>query len=136
MRRLSPTTLDFGFRVAVTIKGIDGILEVLGGVALLILPRAWLMDLIQHFDPQLGQQVWLLAVLYLLINGVVKLAVVTALLTRRYWLYPYAILVLVAFTAYQGYLTATRHSWLTAILGLLDAIVAVLTYWEYRRHQP
>jgi uncharacterized membrane protein len=71
-------------------------------------------------------------VLYLGLHGVVKLALVAALL--RHWLpaYPVAVVVLAAFVAYEVYRAVHTGSVLLPFLAALDVLVIVLVIREYR----
>jgi uncharacterized membrane protein len=71
-------------------------------------------------------------VLYLGLHGVVKIALVVALL--RHWLpaYPVAVAVLAAFVAYEIYRAVHTGSVLLPFLAALDVVVIVLIIREYR----
>jgi uncharacterized membrane protein len=71
-------------------------------------------------------------VLYLGLHGVVKIALVVALL--RHWLpaYPVAVAVLAAFVAYEIYRAVRTGSVLLPFLAALDVVVIVLIIREYR----
>ena len=140
------------FLLGVWLKALDGALELLGGVALLTVSPAFILQSVQILtqdeiveDPHdlVANALLRLAAglsmarqhfmaLYLLVHGVVKIALVWALLKRVLMAYPLAILVFATFVAYQLY----RYT-LTGGLGLLmiaalDAVVIALVYLEYR----
>jgi len=76
---------------------------------------------------------------YLLSHGVVKLALVAALLMRKFWAYPTAIVVFGLFIAYQLYRYTQTHGIGLLLLTALDLFVVGLTWHEYglmRRHLP
>lgn len=140
------------FDIGVVFKGIDGVLEILGGLFLLLVPLEdvkrfliWVTGKELNEDPhdfiathlvRLAQTLsvsgYRLTIFYLLIHGFVKVFLVYMLLRRKLWAYPVAIVVFVAFGVYQIYQYSYSHSILIMGLTVLDAIVVVLTVWEYR----
>jgi uncharacterized membrane protein len=152
---LSQTWLDRWFWLAVAIKGLDGLVETIGGIALLLIPTHSIHALIdslakidivasndvvargiRSFNHDLTAGSVLFVALYLLVHGLVKLGLVAALLSRRYILYPYAIVILIGFTIFQIYQLFTTFSWGIVVLTVLDVLVVWLTIMEYQRHRP
>lgn len=140
------------FLIGVLIKAIDGVLEVLGGLFLLFVGPAhlhrWLADLTQHElseDPndlvarfllgvqaQLTEQTRIFATIYLIVHGLIKIGLVIAMLRRRLWAFPTAIVIFALFIIYQVYrYTITGGVWLL-VLSAIDLIVIVLVWLEYR----
>jgi uncharacterized membrane protein len=124
MRRIRYAQLrEFLFRAGVMLKGLDGALEIAGGVALwLIQPRIlvrWVgmltqdeiaedphdlvANFLRHAASRLSVSGEHFMALYLLGHGVVKLFVVGALLRDKLWGYPLAITVFGGFILYQIY---------------------------------
>jgi uncharacterized membrane protein len=140
------------FRFALLLKGLDGAAELLGALVLLVVPAAAVHQLVADVLARdlLGPPDGFLArhlvagtaefasgnrtfvVLYLGLHGVVKIALVVALL--RHWLpaYPVAVAVLGAFVAYEIYRAVRTGSVLLPFLAALDVVVIVLTIREYR----
>lgn len=141
------------FQVGVVLKGIDGMLELAGAALLVAIPprrfaRAVSL-LTQHElseDPHdfiarhlvraaahlsVGMQTF--AWVYLFIHGVVKVALVWALLRRRLWAYPVAIAIFFAFGAYQLYRYSLSHSTAMLVLTAIDVFVILLTWVEWGR---
>jgi uncharacterized membrane protein len=151
----SRSLVDKLFRIGVALKGVDGLLEVTSGLALLVFPvarlQAWVATIAQyeigedkhaliatfilHLDNKINPHIQLFAVIYLLAHGSIKLFLVVALLKQRYRLYPYAIAFLVIFIVYQAYLISINRSITLALLTLFDCSIATLTYIEWRRHR-
>ncbi len=147
-----PRSLDAVFRVSVALKGIDGALEVLGGLALLLVSpdaiHSLARTLTQHElsqDPHdfiarhvlqtaggvtRGTAVY--AGVYLLSHGVAKVVLVVAVLREQLWAYPAMIALLCAFIAYQLYRLAVSFTIGLALLTAFDAFVVALTWREYR----
>jgi uncharacterized membrane protein len=151
-----PRSLDRVFRISVTLKGIDGALEVAGGLLLLILSPATIntavRTLTQHElseDPHdfvarhllhasggLTHGTTIYAGIYLLSHGLAKVAVVIAVLQDRLWAYPAMIALLAAFIVYQLYRLAVRFTIGLALLTIFDAFVVWLTWREYQTKRP
>ena len=72
------------------------------------------------------------AVVYLALHGVVKLALVVALLRRWQPAYPVAALVLGVFVAYELYRATRTGSVLLPLLAALDLAIIWLIVREYR----
>ena len=69
---------------------------------------------------------------YLASHGAVKLALIVALLQKRLWAYPVAIAVFGAFIMYQVYRYTVTHSLSLMLLTIVDLVVIILTWHEYR----
>ncbi len=141
------------FDISVITKGIDGVLECIGGVLLFFLST----DQMQHIarvltlhelseDPHdivanyllrsslnITNSIKMFSAAYLLWHGVVKVCLVTALLLKQRWAYPSAIIAFFIFLVYQLYRYSHTHSLGLLILSLIDALLIVLTLLEYRR---
>lgn len=143
---------DF-FLVGIILKGINAIIELLGGLLLYFLSNQKIVqimialtsdelsedprDKISHFLLQSAEQLSvgnrLFASFYLFSHGIIKLGLVIALLKRKLWAYPLAIAVFFLFIIYQMYKYTYGHSaWLIA-LSLFDLFVIVATWLEYRQ---
>ena len=156
MSRFRPRDpLDRVFEIGVILKGLDGVLEVIGGLLLVAVTPATIdhlmVRLTQHElseDPNdviarrlLGYTHGLtgsavtFAALYLLVHGIVKIVLVAALLRNQAWAYPWMIGFLLAFIGYQLYRLALDPTiWLTA-LTVFDALMVWLTWREWRRQR-
>jgi uncharacterized membrane protein len=134
---------------------LDGVLEVGGGLILLVLTPATIDNLTraltQHElseDPHdllathllraagglTGSAVRFGAV-YLLLHGVVKIVLVAALLRNKLWAYPWMIAFLLAFIGYQLYRLTFAPSIGLVGLTVFDAVVTWLTWREYQRQR-
>lgn len=145
--------LHLFFDISVIAKGIDGVLEIVGGVALFFVPPdrlyALARILTQHElseDPHDAVAQYILhaarhlsvgaktfAAFYLLWHGLVKAGLVTGLLLRWRWAYPVAIGAFSLFLVYQIYRYVLGHAPGMLVLSVLDAVVIALTWFEYRR---
>jgi len=145
--------LHVAFEVGVILKGLNGFLELTGGALLLAFPPSAIEKFIVGLtsnelskDPHdviathlrqaahsLSASDQLFAAIYLLSHGVIKALLVYALLRGKLWAYPWAIGVFTAFGVYQMYRYFISPSgWLIA-LTVLDVIVILLTWFEWRR---
>jgi uncharacterized membrane protein len=115
--------LDQTFELAIILKGLDGVLEVFGGLLLLVVTPAtinrivaWLTEHELSQDPHdfiathllntahgLTKSAVLFGSLYLLLHGAVKIVLVAALLRNKLWAYPWMIGFLLIFIVYQIY---------------------------------
>lgn len=147
--------LDQSFRVTITLKGIDGALEIIGGLIVFwISPRTvnrLVAALTQHElseDPHdliaahllrvshgLAHGGNIFASLYLLFHGLAKCALVVALFYKRLWAYPSMIALLILFVAYQLYQISYSHSAGLILLTLFDVFVIWLTWKEYKKQK-
>lgn len=147
--------LDRAFVVGIALKGLDGILELAGGVLLLLVspatidqvtraltqhelsedPHDFLATHLLHVSGSLTGATLRFGAAYLLLHGVVKVVLVAALLRNKLWAYPWMIAFLVAFIAYQLYRMSFAPSVGLAGLTAFDAIVTWLTVREYQKQR-
>jgi uncharacterized membrane protein len=153
---VSPS-LDRTFKVSVVLKGLDGALEMIGGLVLLVVKPETLNRLartltqhelsqdhrdfvarhILHTAGHLTHGKTLFAAVYLLSHGLSKVVLVVAVLRGRLWAYPGIIVLLLAFIAYQGYELAFVHLGVgLSLLTAFDIFVVWLTWREYRARRP
>ena len=139
------------FRAGITLKGIDGALETVGGVLLWFFkpselseivrslfqhelssdPNDWIAEHVLRATVKLAEANPEFASLFLLSHGLTKAALVLCLWMNRLWAYPLTMAVFAAFSVYQTYrYTHTRSAWLLA-LTILDLILIYLTWEEY-----
>jgi uncharacterized membrane protein len=148
-----PGAIHVLFLIGVIGKGVDGLLEIIGGLLLLIVTPSQIERLVETLtlhelsaDPNDLIATYLLnsarnlssateefAALYLLWHGVVKLALVAALLRRRRWGYLAGIAAFSLFLAYQMYRYLHTRSPELLALSIVDVFVIALTWLEYRR---
>jgi uncharacterized membrane protein len=155
MKPQTRTILKNTFRTGITLKGIDGVLETIGGALLwLIHPSAMnaiVRVLSQHelsLDPHDFIAVHLLrasetllsgnrlfASLYLLSHGATKVVLVVALWMNKLWAYPLTIFVFATFSAYQTYQYSHTHSIAMLLLTIFDVVLIYLTWLEWRERE-
>lgn len=143
---------DWLFLVGIVFKGLDGVVEVLVGVPLLLLthvqivqivqamtagelaedPHDFLANLILHESAKLGAGVTFVGGIYLLVHGAVKIAIVIALFRGSQRAYPWAVAALSALLVVQVVDLIARFSFGVLALSVLDAIIVALTIREWR----
>lgn len=143
--------LDRTFAAGVLAKGLNGVLELAGGILLLLVTPTTINQVVAAAtqgelseDPRdlidthllraahgLTGSTVLFGATYLLAHGLVKIVLVVALLQNRRWAYPWMIAFLALFIAYQLYRIALTPTPGLIALTLLDLTIAWLTYREY-----
>lgn len=149
------TLLDKTFKVSLVLKGLDGVLEVLGGVLLLMVSPAQMGTVVRiltqhelsedphdlvatalvHLAGTLTVSTTLFGAIYLLLHGLVKVVLVWAVLKDKLWAYPWMVAFLLVFIAYQGYEIVVAFSWGMVLLTAFDIFIVWLTLHEYRAHR-
>ena len=141
------------FEAGVTIKLIDGILEIVGGIILIFISPAsfnrWVVyftqseliedpkDVVANFLLHLahnftvGTQIF--GVIYLLVHGIIKVFLVVKLWEKKLWAYPTAMFFFSLFIVYQTYEYFLNQSVFMLVLTILDIFVVFLTWVEYKR---
>ncbi len=110
--------LDRAFAVGIILKGLDGVLEVVGGVLLLVVSPTTIDQLSRA-----------------LTQHVVKIVLVAALLRDKIWAYPWMIAFLIVFIVYQIYRLTFAFSIGLVALTVFDLVVVWLTYREYGKQR-
>jgi uncharacterized membrane protein len=140
------------FRVGVILKGIDAVLEVIGGVILLIVPSDAISRLIvtvtqyqliqnpNNLFAKLAEkgvevanesQLW--AGLFLLSHGLVKVLIVVGMVLKKLWAYRIGLVVFAGLVIYQICDVLKTHSLGLLALTVLDFIFILLGWREYRQ---
>ncbi len=140
------------FEISIVLKGIHSVIEIVSGLALLFVSQQFITKIIYYLiqkeiveDPSdfiathlyvLAQDLTIssqyFAAYYLLSHGVVKFFLIINLLKKKLWAYPLALVVFGLFIVYQAYRYSITGSIFLIFLTILDLIVMVLTFHEYR----
>lgn len=141
------------FKIGLLLKGIDSILEIIGGILLIFMNKYRMnriivlltqhelledpKDVIANYMIRLGSRFSIssqhFGVLYLMSHGLIKLVLVILLWQKKIWAYFLTIISLILFVFYQVYRYTITHSvWLMA-LTVFDIIMIILTIIEYKR---
>ena len=132
-------SIHVAFEIGVILKGLNGLLELIGGVLLLVFPPSAIREFIVNLShnpslaPHVSPQGERFAAIYLLAHGLVKAFLVYGLLQEKRWVFPWAIVVFTGFGVYQVVRYFIQPSgWLIA-LTVLDVFVILLTFAEWHR---
>jgi uncharacterized membrane protein len=144
--------LHWAFRLGILLKGLDGVVEIIGGSLFLCFSRGQLADFIgrvtrgelledpddlianslRHAFDHLSTSSKVFVAVYLLGHGVVKLLLVVGLWRRKQWVYPFACVMLIGFIGYQTWRMFRHFSAGLCIFTFLDGIILALIWNEYR----
>lgn len=133
-------------------KGIDGALEVIAGIALLFTSTeslrtlvGWLTQGELQEDPtdfvathlveffhRLTFSTKHFASAYLLVYGFTKIGLAAGLLRGKLWAYPTALTVLGVFLGYQAYRFSHNLSIGLGLVSVLDLVVIILIWRDYK----
>jgi uncharacterized membrane protein len=140
------------FRVSIFLKGLYSLLELIAGIALLLVNSSTISNFISNlFDHELSgihteaiinyitsffstfpPSLKLFFALYFIIHGAVKVGLIIALWFKKLRTYPIAIGVFGLFVVYQIYRYFTKPSWALVFLTVLDLVVILMTWVEWR----
>ena len=133
------------FVITVALKGLHGIVEIIGGIALAVFSTDAILRLLYHLDKHqlvtrhfsTGEHhyyVW-----FFLSHGALNLALAIGLLLEKLWAYPAAMVVLALFIVLQMHRFTHVHDPGLVLFSILDVIVIGLAVHEYRllrKHLP
>lgn len=145
--------VHIGFELGLIIKGIDGLLEILGGFLLMYLnpnrmnilivfltqhelsedPKDFVANALIHFSRNFSISTQQFGVFYLISHGIIKFVLILLLWRKKLWAYPLTIASLLLFIAYQIYRYLIHTSVSLLLLTFFDIILIILTFIEYRR---
>jgi uncharacterized membrane protein len=140
------------FQVSLLLKAVHSVLEIVGGILLAALPQQAILRIANLLtqeelleDPRDVVANYLLrgvrslaidqksaAAFFLLSHGAVKLFLIVAVLRSKPWAYPAFIIALGLLISYQSYKLLHVFSLGLMALTILDCIVLVLAWHEYR----
>lgn len=140
------------FLAGIWLKGLDGLLELVGGAALLAVSPAFILQVVRLLtqdeiaeDPRdlvanalrhAAARVTFASehfmAIYLLVHGIVKFGLVWALLRRILVAYPLSIVIFAGFIVYQLYRYTFTHGLALIALSAFDFLVIGLIWLEYR----
>ena len=140
------------FRAVVVLKGLDGLVEVFGGIALWLLgPGRIINGVYRITQDKISENPHELVAThlrdaashvsvsgnhfmaaYLFINGVVKVVLVLALLRGKLWAYPLAMAVFGCLVAYLVYRFTFTHGVGLILLSAFDLLLIWLVWREYQ----
>lgn len=145
--------VHISFELGLLIKGIDSLLEIIGGFLLLYLnpqrmghllylltyrelsedPDDLIANALIRFGHSFSISAQEFMIFYLLSHGVIKILLCVLLWRKKLWAYPLTIVSLVLFVAYQVYRCCFHPTAFLLILTAFDLVMIALTYCEYKR---
>lgn len=142
--------LHWLFELSIFIKGVDGVLETVGGLLILFVPlhsldtlvrwllvhelsesHDWVARAAEHLLNSLSLDTKLFASIYLIGHGLVKIFLVHALWREKLWAFPVALWFIALFVVYQIYRFTHTQSIALLVFALLDVCVAWFICREY-----
>ena len=155
MKFEAKTRLDKIFEAGIIIKAVDGVLEVIGGILLLVIspsqinhlvsvltqhelledPKDLISSYLIHSTQNLEHGTLIFGSIYLLAHGIVKFILVYEILHNRLWAYPGLIVMTGGFIIYQVYRYTVSPSLWLVLLTIFDAVVVYLTVVEYNKRR-
>lgn len=151
-----PDLTDRAFKIGLYFKGIDGLLESLAGIFLLLInpgqidrvverlthgelshdPHDFMANHLVNSAHHLTGSSLVFASAYLMSHGLVKVVLVEEVLRNRLWAYPGLIIVTSLFAIYQVYrMIGDGISFGLMALTIFDLVIIYLTVKEYKRHK-
>lgn len=152
MKLQLPNLLHRAFQVGIAIKGLDGVLETLAGLAVLMTsqdeihhlvaelshggliesPHGLLARVLLHSLQHVSVGTRHFAAFYLIGHGVLKMGLVGAMWRGWRRSYPVAIVVMGLFIVFELHRIAHTHSLLLGTLACFDAVTVALIWREWR----
>ena len=145
--------VHISFEIGLLLKGIHGLMEIVGGAFLIFLSPTrlnWLTrfltrhelsedpkDIVANYLVGLSNSFSIsaqhFAVFYLMSHGVIKCILILLLWRKKRWAYPLTIFSFLLFMAYQIYRYTLTQSAFLIVLTIFDAVMIALTCMEYKR---
>src|ERR671930_67557 len=140
------------FTAGVLIKGVDGVLETIGGVLFMFVdptalnsvvisftahelsedPDDWFATTLRHLVHNLSSDSQLFVSVYLAAHGLIKIFLAAGLLRAKLWAYPAALWFLGIFVFYQLYRFSHTYFFGLLALSAFDLFVAAIVWTEYQ----
>ena len=139
------------FEIGIWVKGIDGVIETVGGILLLAVSldaiNRYVIKLtekeieedsgdlianaLRHAAHHMTPGSKRIAGAYLVGNGVVKVFLAVGVLRGRIWCYPVAMAVITLFIVLQCLRLSFHFSWTMFLATIVDVIIVLLIWKEY-----
>lgn len=145
--------VHISFEIGLFLKGIHGLMEIIGGALMVFLtpnrlnvltrfltkhelledPRDLVANFLLNLSSSFSISTQHFAVVYLISHGIIKCLLILLLWRKKLWAYPLTIVSLILFIAYQIYRYTLTQSVFLILLSIFDAVMIALTYLEYKR---
>lgn len=140
------------FIVGMILKAANAVLELAGGLAILLISKAFIVtsvllltkeelledpkDLVANYIITSAHALTIstqyFIATYLLVHGAIKVVLTISLLRRKLWAYPAAIAVFGIFVIYQIFRWSITGSLWYIVLTIFDIVLIYLTWREYK----
>jgi len=140
------------FRISIFIKGAISLAETAAGIALLFIPVSYFLNLLAAYAESelqenansfiashllsLAHQAATISgtfiAIYILSRGLIKVALIWAMLKNKLRAYPASLVVLGLFVLYQLYEVATTGAYAIVALTIFDLVVMYFIWREYQ----
>jgi uncharacterized membrane protein len=148
--------LDVVFVISLIFKGLDGLIELLGGLALLVFsqphirhfvtaathqeliedPHDFIANLLIKSTANFTDGLRYFLAVYLLIHAAVKLISVIGIITNRLWAYPFALITLGLLALYQIYeVIFVKATVVMIALTIFDIFILWMIAYEYQHRR-
>ncbi|HXF10386.1 MAG TPA: DUF2127 domain-containing protein [Desulfuromonadaceae bacterium] len=145
--------LHWGFEIGIWFKGLDGILELIGGVLLLAFnpdtlnhiivnltehelqqdPGDWICNTLRHAGDHLYSNTRIWGSVYLLSHGAIKVFLAGGIIFGKLWAYPTAMIVIGGFILFQSGRLMVHFSYPLLAATVIDIIIVLLVWREYHQ---
>lgn len=147
--------INNAYKAVVVMKGLDGILEIIGGISLFFIkpstidkvvvlltqhelskdPDDFIANFLIQLTHGLSIRTEILGGIYLLFHGIVKIIIVVALLKNNLRAYKFALIFLLISFFYQLYRFTLNHSLLLLLLSVFDGVLIWFLLGEHNKLQ-
>ena len=148
--------IDRVFIITVSIKAFNGVVELISAVALVLIPKDFLINNISKYiseefaeDPNNMISSWMMnfaahirpdtqhfIIIYIAIHGMINLGLATALFGKNHKAYFASMIVLILFIVYQIHRLTFTYSVILFIFIILDILTVFLIHYEYKKLLP
>lgn len=143
--------INTGFYVGLAIKAANALIELVGGLAMVVLNHEWLnrlirfiavpelredpSDIVMNYLISTGRNLSLSSqhsiAAYMMLHGSTKLLVIWMLFKKKLWAYPLSLAVFGLFIAYEIYSYVHSKSVIMLAIIIIDALIILLILLEY-----
>ena len=146
-------TLHKLFDISILLKGINALIEIIGGVSVFLVSSAFIFKFVNIISfgeltetpiDSLSQYLLNLThsfsggtkefvALYLLLHGIINLFLIVGLIEKKIWAYNASFVVFIIFVLYQIYRYIYHPNIFLVIVTIFDLITVWLVWREYKR---
>lgn len=144
--------LSIGFYGGLSLKAINALIEIIGGIIMLMINQDWLnamikvvavpeliedpRDIVMNYLLVLSQNTPITVMhsiaIYMLLHGMTKLVAIVLLWKKKLWAYLPVVGVFVLFIIYECYSFVHSHSLTMLAIIIIDLAIVVVVLLEYK----